>query len=213
MPFPVEKSEEGCYLRVQFPNDMPLPDPENSSVVYQTSDGNMMMAANKKTALDTSEVFTRQQEYVKGNPLSNIVIFKGCVEVDGNSLQPFVKITNIYSPFAVKTTGEFKIDLFKSFNKVNYVLENHLVSGTAVIDGSKFRPGILEVNKLGDKQFSASIDFIQQPAQHTIGFTLQNALPKSVDFDNRIVIVMPDIMERSSEDPTVKNLDAIIKRA
>jgi hypothetical protein len=40
----------------------------------------------------------------------------------------------LISPFAVKTTGKFEVDLYKSFNDVNYALDNHIISGTGVID-------------------------------------------------------------------------------
>ena len=75
-----------------------------------------------------------------------------------------------------------------------------------MIDASKFTSG-----QLTNGKFSASIDFIQVPAQHTIQFTLANALPKSDDFGNRIVIMMPDIMTSSGIDPSVKNLDGKVK--
>jgi hypothetical protein len=40
---------------------------------------------------------------------------------------------------------------------------------------------------------------------------MANALPKSIDFDNRIVIMMPDIMSLSANAPSVKNLDGRVR--
>jgi len=89
---------------------------------------------------------------------------------------------------------------------VNYEFGNHILSGSGIIDGSKFTSGDLTNDK-----FSASIDFIQVPAQHTIQFTLTNALPKNSDYSNRIVIMMPDIMTLSENAQSVKNLDGKVR--
>jgi hypothetical protein len=145
MPIPIEKSSDGCYMRIKFPNDITLPDPEDENakaLIFQTLDDNMMTKSNGQTSLSTpDEVFTRQQQYLTGVELSNILVFKGCNRLAGNSLSPFIKITNMIAPFAVKTTGTFSIDLYKSFNEVNYEFTNHIVTGSGFIDSSKFTSG------------------------------------------------------------------------
>lgn len=212
MPIPTEKSSAGCFMKIKFPNDITLPDPDDEdtkALIFQTLDNNMMTKSTGQTSLSApDEVFQRQQLYSTDVALSNILIFKGCSYVAGNVLSPFIKITNLISPFAVKTTGTFTIDLYKSFNEVDYSLSNHIATGSGEIDSSKFTSG-----QLTNGKFSASIDFIQVSAQHTLQFTLANALPKSDDYTNRIVIMMPDIMSASPNDPSIKNLDGKVKQA
>jgi hypothetical protein len=100
------------------------------------------------------------------------------------------------------------VDLYKSFNDVNYQLSNHILTVKGTIPDTKFTSG-----QLTNGKFSASLDFIQVPASHTIQFTLANSLPKSDDYDSRIVIMMPDIMRRNEQDIIIKNLDGKMKTA
>jgi hypothetical protein len=49
-----------------------------------------------------------------------------------------LKLSGVTTPFAVKTTAEFQIDLYKDFEEVDYELSNHILTGTGIIDASKF---------------------------------------------------------------------------
>ena len=87
---------------------------------------------------DKGEVMALYQEYKSGEENSNILIFKGCTAVSGDALVPFLKISNIVTPFAVKTTKEFEIDLYKEFDVISYELSNHILTARSVVDSSKF---------------------------------------------------------------------------
>lgn len=70
MPIPSEKDTEsdpaGCYLKITFPKEMPLPDPTDSfkALTYQSADDNMMSNSRGGNDLSVgSEVFNQQQEY------------------------------------------------------------------------------------------------------------------------------------------------------
>jgi hypothetical protein len=38
----------------------------------------------------------------------------------------------------VKDTAKFEIDLYKDFDEVSYDLSNHILTGSGIIDASKF---------------------------------------------------------------------------
>jgi hypothetical protein len=63
MPIPIEKSTEGCYLRIKFPNDITLPNPDDeaaTALIFQTEANNMMTKSTGQTSLSTpGEVFVR----------------------------------------------------------------------------------------------------------------------------------------------------------
>jgi hypothetical protein len=57
MPVPVEKSSNGCYMKLQFPKDFSLPDPSNEdlALVYQTLPNSMMSNSKGGANLDSGK--------------------------------------------------------------------------------------------------------------------------------------------------------------
>jgi hypothetical protein len=56
MPIPIEKSTEGCYMRIKFPNDITLPNPDDEdekALIFQTLEENMMTKSTGQTSLST----------------------------------------------------------------------------------------------------------------------------------------------------------------
>ena len=140
MPIPVQNTNQ-CWLRVKFPADIELPDPDlDAKLTYQTTAGNMMARSFETGSLEVNkgEVQERYQQYKSGIDESNIIIFRGCTTISGAALVPFLKISGITTPFAVKDTAKFEIDLYKDFDEVSYDLSNHILTGSGIIDASKF---------------------------------------------------------------------------
>ena len=70
MPIPVETSDEGCVLKVTFPNDIPL---TAASLMFQGG-GVMTTPTGGADLARNVQVYARNQEYSLGNYL----LFRGC---------------------------------------------------------------------------------------------------------------------------------------
>jgi len=195
MPIPID--DTGCYMKVVFPDDFPLTD-FSTNIIFQgygilsnkAGDSNIASADIYKAFDDTGD---------------NFVVIKGCQYSDnvGDGKQVKFKVTNILSPLAKKTTGDFLIDIYKSFDTENYELSNHLLTASQAASETLFKDG-----ELSDLSFSSSLTFVQTSAAHTIQFTLNNALPANDDtYTSRIIVKMPDTMSDGTDAPSVTNID------
>ena len=169
----------------------------------------MMSNADGGINLDVgTQVFNQYQEY-NSDGTGNFIIFKGCIAkngasgIDGEFLSNIIKLDGIQTPEAVGDTGYVEIELYKSFNTINYQLSNLMLSVKGIISEDYFSPGTIVPGS-----FEASLPFIQYSPTHTISFTLQNNLPTATaDFDTRIVLIMPEPMQANDDTPEIKGLD------
>jgi hypothetical protein len=141
-------------------------------------------------------VFNNNQAKAAGN----YIIFKGCQGLTGRDRRPKVKITSIMTPFSAKKTGEFKVEMYKSYQETTNTLDNLIIYGTGSIPATMFTSG-----KITQGSFDGFIKFIQTRASHEITFSLKNSFPAK---NTRLVVGMPERMTwDSSFEPSVRNLD------
>lgn len=89
-----------------------------------------------------TDFFNQYQEFqASGN--GNFIIVRGCTLSDnvGTFKSGFFKIGDITTPDAVKTTGLFKIEMYKDFNLNTYALSNKIAEQTGSIPESMFASG------------------------------------------------------------------------
>lgn len=211
-PIPIDNL--GCYVKYTFPNDMPLP----AGVLggYQSSAlGGYQMMYSSTNGINLKrdiEYFIDQQAFAPAGG-GNYIILKGCTQptVVGTNEKAKVKFTGVTTPSAQKTTGTFKVEVYKNFSpSPSYQLSDLMASVEGSIDKSEFTSGQVTAGT-----FAGTTRTVQERSQHSLQFKIQNSLPaKNSEFDSRVVIQMPARLTKDATfAPTVKNLDGSVLNA
>jgi len=203
--------DTGCFVKYTFPDDIPLPSTslQGGYQSDQAAGYKMMYSSTNGINLKRDiEYFIRNQGFSNGN----YIILRGC-SLSGNvgtGQKAKVKFNGITTPSAQKTTGDFKIEVYKNFNPTSYALTDLITTIKGNIDSSKFTSG-----QIGGGIFSGFVNFIQMRAAHVVQFKIQNTLPaKNTVYDSRIVIIMPlEMTADTTNAPSVQNLDGSILNA
>jgi len=151
--------DTGCFVKYTFPNDMAM---VSLPYTYQGYDM-MSKPGGSSNLILKDQVFINNQAYDKGN----FIIFKGCQDLTGTGRVPKIKVSGPITPSAQKDTGEFTVEVFKSFSESSYQLSNLIVQGSGFIEKSMFTSGALR-----NGVFTGLIPFIQTSATHTLQWTL-----------------------------------------
>lgn len=169
-----------CYLAIKFPSDMKL---TSDTYIYQGYNVMMTSARQNFLRVDDANVFIQQQPY-KPTDLtnSNLIVLKGCNFANANGLTTNddvkIRITNIYTPDSVVTTGNFEIKIYKDFdyrNRTSYpyfYFWNLLLEGTKSISSTKFESGTIT-----NGEFFPTIYYIQTDNTFKIKFKIANDIP------------------------------------
>jgi hypothetical protein len=94
------------------------------------------------------------------------------------------------TPTSAGTTDAFTFNMYRDFDfALDYALTNHMLSGSIVLDSSRFISG-----RLTDGAFESKVNFIQTNNILTLSFTVGNAVPgydAAGAIHPRIILIIP----------------------
>jgi len=137
----------------------------------------------------------------------NAIIVDGCRADTGlgddEGLTPLLQIPGVTTPLAVRTTGEFKIQVYKAYDAGEDKLSDEIVRGSAFLGEDAFQPGVLV-----SSQVTVEPLLVQSPSLVTLEFALAGVLPAESEAQgSRIVVIMPEGMtETPDEQPAIESL-------